>query len=303
MLLKINEITAKTILTKSGLPGADWVVNSYGGCQLGCTYCYAAQIARWHHPDEEWGSYLDVKTNAPELLKNELNKLSRRDARPGVSTHQNKIKSSKDFGFIFFSSVTDPYTGLEAKYHITRQCLQVFVDFGYEGAIGIQTKSPLVTQDIDILKKLKKVQVGFTVTTLDDQVARFLEPLAPPISARIEALKQLHDNGVSTYAFVGPILPHFVNNKKAINELLDALQHAGVSEVWFEHLNQSSKIKTRLYEYLQKNSPELIPDFESADTAEYRDNLNKIILDSMKNRPMTLALGKVIFHHDLPKKR
>jgi DNA repair photolyase len=158
---KINEIEAKSIFTKSGLPGSNWVINPYNGCLFACMYCYAAQIARWKHPDEEWGSYLDVKINAPLVLKQELTRLGR------------KLKT-KNFGSVFFSSVTDPYVGLEAKYKLTRKCLQVLADFGYHGRISVQTKSPLVTQDIDILKKLKNVTVGFTVTTLDDKVSRFL---------------------------------------------------------------------------------------------------------------------------------
>lgn len=166
-----------TILTKSGLPGSDRVINPYNGCLFGCMYCYASQIARWKHPDEEWGTYLDVKTNAPELLKKELEKLEK------------KLKT-KNFGSIFFSSVTDPYVGMEAKYRLTRKCLEVLADFGYSGEIAIQTKSPLVARDIDILKKLKKVVVGFTVTSLDDKVSRFLEVKAPPISHRIKTLKK-----------------------------------------------------------------------------------------------------------------
>ena len=289
MLTKINEITAKSILNKSGLPASDWDINPYNGCQFGCMYCYAAQIARWHHPGEEWGSFLDVKINAPELLKIELEKL--------------EIKfNKKDFGFIFFSSITDPYTGLEAKYQLTRKCLEVLADFGYEGGIGIQTKSPLVLKDIDILKRLKNVQVGFTVTTLDDKVSRFLEVAAPPVSARIQAIKELTAAGISTYAFIGPILPHFVNSQKEINQLLDELQSAGVTEVWFEHINLSSKIKARLFEYLKIEAPELIPEFEKADNREYRDQLNKVIFECLKGRNLKLGLNKIIYHHDLPKK-
>ena len=107
MTQKINEITAKTILTKTSLPGCDYVINPYNGCQFACMYCYAAQIARWKHPGEVWGSFLDVKINAPELLKKDLEKLE-------------KKHKSKNFGIIWFSSVTDPYTGMEAKYQLTK---------------------------------------------------------------------------------------------------------------------------------------------------------------------------------------
>jgi len=286
---KINEIKSKSIFTKSGLPGSDWVVNPYNGCLFSCMYCYAAQIARWKHPDEEWGSYLDVKINAPKILKQELSRLEK------------KLKT-KNFGSVFFSSVTDPYVGLEAKYHLTRQCLTVLADFGYESSISVQTKSPLITQDIDVLRRLKNVSVGFTVTTLEDKVARFLEVMAPPVSQRLDALKNLHKAGIPTYAFVGPLLPHFMNNPQTINKLLDRLQAVGVKEVWFEHINLSSKIKARLFQYLKKQAPELIADFDKADTQEYRDKLELMINQAMKGRNLKMGLGKIIYHHSLPKK-
>lgn len=296
MLTRVNEITAKTILTRSGLPGSDWVINPYNGCQMGCMYCYAAQIARWKHPAEEWGSYLDVKINAADLLKKELNKFSRRDAKSGFSTF------NKNFGSIFLSSVTDPYTPLEARYKLTRQCLEVLADFGYEGEINVQTKSPLATRDIDLLKKFKNIAIGYTITTLDDRVSRFMEVWAPSYTDRFNALAKLHENGISTYAFIGPIMPNVIDNAGRLNELFDKLEQVGVKKIWLEHINLSSKIKSRLFEYLQKTSPKLIPIFDQADNAHYRDKLNQVIFDCLKNRHFEIGLDKIIYHHDLPKK-
>lgn len=108
----IRELQAKSIFTKSGLPASDWVVNPYNGCLFGCSYCYAAQIARWRHPNEEWGTYLDVKINAPVLLKKELVTLASKARPPKL----------KNFGSVVFSSVTDPYVGMEAKYK-AKPCL------------------------------------------------------------------------------------------------------------------------------------------------------------------------------------
>lgn len=290
MVPKINIVEAKSIFIKSGLPGSDYVINPYNGCLFGCMYCYAAQIARWKHPNEVWGTYLGVKINAPDLLKKELINL------------QKRLKK-KNFGSIFFSSVTDPYVGMEVKYQLTRKCLEALADFGYEGNIYIQTKSPLITKDIGVLKRLKDVTVGFTVTTLDDKVSRFLEVKAPPVSSRIEALKKLHEEGINTYAFIGPILPHFINNEEKINQLLDKLQEVGVKEVWFEHINLSPKIKARLFNFLEKESPKLLSEFEKADTEEYREKLEKIIHKAMKGRNLKIGLNKVIYHRKLPKKK
>jgi len=291
MSLKINEIEAKSILIKSGLPVSDWVINCYNGCLFGCMYCYAAQIARWKHPNEEWGSYLDVKINAPQLLKKELDKLSMR--RPS---------SRYNFGSIFFSSVTDPYVGMEAKYKLTKKCLEVLLEFGYQGPVSILTKSPLVTRDIDLFKQFKDIEVGMTITGLDDKISRFLEVKAPPVTSRIKALKVLSDNAINTYAFVGPIVPHFIYNEEKIKEVIDKLEEIGVKKVWFEHLNLNSKIKDRLFNYLKKDSPELIPEFEKADTEEYREKLNKIIEKQMKGRKIKMGFKKVIYHKKLAKK-
>ncbi len=288
-LKHVREIEAKTILTKSGLPGADWVINPYNGCSFGCMYCYAAQIGRWKHPDEVWGEYVDIKIHAPELLEKELRVLEKKN-------------QSKNFGSIFFSSVTDPYMGLEAKYKLTRKCLEVLAHFGYEGEICIQTKSPLVTRDIDILSTFIDTKVGFTITTLDDKISRFLEGTAPRASARIKALEDLHKAGIKTYAFVGPLLPSSAT-KENVTTILDELTQVGISEVWFEHINLQKNIKDRLFEYLKNEAPELMIDFEKTETAQYRENLNAIISEAMVGRPFKMALGKVIFHRELPKKK
>jgi DNA repair photolyase len=288
MIPVIRELQAKTIFTKSGLPASDWVINPYNGCLFGCSYCYAAQIARWKHPGEEWGTYLDVKMNAPELLKKELISLEK------------KLKT-RNFGSIFFSSVTDPYVGMEVKYELTRKCLEVLADFGYEGSINVQTKSPLVTRDIDVFKRLKNIAVGCTVTTLDDAVSRFFEGNAPPVSKRIEALKKLHEAGIHTYAFIGPILPTVLTNEKQIVAVLDALEDAGVETVWFEHIHLQGSVKARLYEYLQKTKPELIAVFEQKDTGKYRQQINTVVQKAMQGRPMKLAMGNVIYHNEVKK--
>jgi DNA repair photolyase len=280
--IKIQEINVKSVLTISGLPDADWAVNPYVGCAFGCKYCYAAFIGRWKHPDKVWGDFVDVKTNAPEIFKNELEKLG-------------KKFQSKDFGSIFFSSVTDPYQGIEDKYQITRRCLVVLADFGYEGEISILTKSPLVCRDIDILSRLKSVSVGLTVTSLDDEVSGFLEGNASPASSRVKALKELHNAGISTYAFVGPLLPYFTARIDKLEKIFFGLKNAGVEEAYVEHINLSLKIRERLFDYLAK-TPELIPYFQKARDGEYRKNLEKIIYRLAEKHGIKIIGGKIMLH-------
>jgi len=284
MKFSINQIKAKSILQKSGLP-VDWVVNPYSGCRFGCKYCYAIFVGRWRHPDEEWGTYVDVKINAPELLKKEL-------------TNKLKRAKAKNIGSIFFSSVTDPYQGLEAKYQLTRKCLQVIKDLDYQGQISILTKSHLVTRDIDIFKQLKNVEVGLTVTSTGDSISQYLETYAPPNQERIKALKKLNQAGIKTYAFVGPLLPHFVWQEKKLEDLFNQLKQTGVSYIYLEHINLSKYIRDRLYKYL-KNKPRLLAKFKQAQKPEYRKKLDSLLMRLVKKTKLKLAYQKPFYHKDM----
>jgi len=275
--MKINLIKAKTIMQKTGLPDCDWVVNPYTGCRFGCKYCYAAFVGRFTHPNEEWGSYVDVKINAPELLKKEI---------------------SGKKGIILFSSVTDPYQGLEAKYQLTRKCLQVLVEAGYKDEVGILTKSGLVTRDIDLFKKLKNIHVGMTVTSTGDPISQYLETYATPNEDRLKALKKLHQAGIKTYAFVGPLLPHFVWLEKEMKLLLTELKKTGVSYIYLEHLNLSKYIRDRLYKYLKKDYPQELARFKQAQTPEYRLKLDKLLAKLIKQVGLKVAYGRAIYHKD-----
>ncbi len=281
----VREITAKTILQKSGLPDADWVVNPYTGCRFGCKYCYAAFVGRFTHPNESWGSYVDVKVNAPNLLHKEL------------SAKLKKLKN-KDIGTIFFSSVTDPYQGLEAKHKLTRQCLQVLVDLDYHGKIGILTKSHLVLRDVDLFKQLKNIEVGMTITSTGDPISKYLETFASPHEARLKTLTKLHDEGIATYAFVGPLLPHFVFQKDKLDTLLRAIKQTGITYIYLEHINLSPAIADRLFHALKKDHPELIKQFKEAQSSEYRKKLDILLAELVQKIGLSVAHQQAIYHHD-----
>lgn len=128
---------------------------------------------------------MDVKINAPEIL-------------------QKQLKRAR-MGRVMISSVTDAYQQIESKYKLTRQCLEILLQSQFP--VDILTKSPLVLRDIDLIKKFKDIEVGITITTNDEKMQKIFEPNAPSIIARIRTLKTLHDNGMKTYAFIGPVLP------------------------------------------------------------------------------------------------
>ena len=202
----IREVNAKTILSKSGI--TDYCINPYMGCSFGCTYCYAQLIIRKFHPGQEWGSYLDIKVNAPQLLEKEIKNAER--------------------GVVMLSSVTDPYQPLEKKYELTKRCLEILLEHDFP--ITILTRSPLVTRDIELLKKFGECTVGVSITTDNDAVKNLFEPLTPPFKTRIETLKTLHDSGLQTYSFIGPMLPM---NPRTVGESIAA----NVDHVFMDKLN------------------------------------------------------------------
>lgn len=179
----VKEIEAKTILSKSRI--YDYALNAYVGCSHDCRYCYAKFMKRFTGHREPWGEFVDAKVNAPELLAREIGK--------------------KKKGRVWISGVCDAYQHLEKKYQLTRRCLAILVENDWP--ITIQTKSPLVLRDIDLLKRAKDCEVGFTITTADEKVRAMFEPGAPPVAKRVEALRILHAEGISTFVMIAPMLP------------------------------------------------------------------------------------------------
>ncbi len=180
---------AKRILTPSRIPGVDYSLNPYIGCLHGCRYCYVARMPHIRARGLPWGTFVEAKANAPELLRRELPQ-----ARPGT---------------VVIGISTDPYQPPERRLQITRRILGVLSDLG--GVVGafeirLLTKSPLVLRDVGLLGELD-AEVGLSVTTDSEEVRRVFEPGAPPIPARVEALRELKRAGLRTYAFVGPMLP------------------------------------------------------------------------------------------------
>ncbi|HUN56372.1 MAG TPA: radical SAM protein [Smithella sp.] len=183
----IKEIHSKSVLSPSKI--YDYVVNPYVGCQHACTYCYARFMKRFTGHKEPWGDFVDVKINAPDLLSREIKK--------------------KRIGTVWVSGVCDPYQPPEAKYKLTRACLKILAQNNWP--VVIQTRSPLVCRDLDILKESKDIEVGLSITTANDAIRKIFEPYAPSVEKRLEAIKTLHQSGIKTYVMIAPILPEAEN--------------------------------------------------------------------------------------------
>jgi len=214
MMSVIHEITCKSLLNKSGIPGIDYTVNPYTGCLHACVYCYARFMARHTGHGMQWGSFCDVKVNALEILEKDLRK------RPA--------------GLVSLSTVTDPYQSPESRYGLTREILIRLASA--EFPVSILTKSDGVLRDLDVLKRFPagSIEVGFSLNTADDAVSRAFEPGAPPASKRIRALKILHAEGIRTWVFLAPLLPAL--SERSLTVLMDEIA-GSVDRVLADALN------------------------------------------------------------------
>jgi len=179
----IKEIYTKTILSKSKV--SDYTINPYIGCEHGCTYCYARFMKRYTGHRERWGTFVDAKINAAKLLQHEIKK--------------------KKVGRVWISGVCDPYQPIEQKYKLTRRCLAMLSKHGWP--VTIQTKSPLVERDLELLETFSDIEVGLTITTADEGIRKIFEPNCPSIKDRIETLEKLHSASLRTYVIIAPLLP------------------------------------------------------------------------------------------------
>lgn len=181
--MRAVEIQAKSILSKSKV--YRWTINPYRGCQHGCSYCYARFMKRFTHHEESWGNFVDAKVNAPGLLAEEVKK--------------------KKVGRVWISGVCDPYQPAEKECELTRRCLEVLQRNGWP--VTIQTKSPLVLRDLDLLKDFTEIEVIFSIGTGDEELRSIFEPKAPRIEERINALRILYREEVRTHVMIAPMLP------------------------------------------------------------------------------------------------
>ncbi len=279
--MRLTEVEAKSIIVPSKLPDADYVVNPYTGCEFGCVYCYASFMGKYIGEDiSEWGNYVSVKTNAVDLFKKDFPKIIAKGGHPTL----------------LMSSVTDAYQGVEKKYELARGILEVVASSEFEGRFEVLTKSPLVLRDLDHLSSIKNATVGMTITTTSDKISRFLELRAPHATRRLNTLSRLHDAGVNTYAFVGPLLPHFKFAHDELNDLFAAIADTGVQTVFVEHINMKKYIQERLNPQIAKTSSEIQDLYNGAKHKEHREELQAIIPELLEKHGLRLRLNEVLYH-------
>ncbi|XEC96910.1 radical SAM protein [Paenibacillus tarimensis] len=173
------------------LTGYSHTLNPYSGCAFSCSYCYVRRMPIALFREEEWGEWVDIKT----FDRNSFVKEWSRALSKGRVT-------------IFMSSSTDPYQPLEAEFGVTRAILDVMAEEP-PAFVMLQTRSPLVLRDRDLVKRLgSRIRVSMTLETDREDIRKALTPKAPPLAARWRAIQELQAEGIAVQAAVSPLLPH-----------------------------------------------------------------------------------------------
>jgi DNA repair photolyase len=231
----------KSIITRNSSPdvGFETSLNPYRGCEHGCIYCYARPTHEYlgFSAGLDFESKIMVKTNAPELLRAELE-----SSRWQPQT-------------LVLSGVTDPYQPIERKLCITRGCLEVLAKF--RNPVAIITKNRLVARDIDLLRNLaarNAMAVNISVTSLDSNLQRVLEPRTSSPQARLDAIRQLRSAGIPTGVMVAPIIPGLTDHE--VPKIVDACAKAGAQFAAYTIVRLPWAVAPLFEHWLEEHFPE-----------------------------------------------
>jgi DNA repair photolyase len=224
-----------------------WTINPYRGCEFACKYCYARYTHEFMEMRDgiEFEQKIYAKQHAADLLRQELR----------------KVKPGED---IALGTATDPYQPIEKKLEITRAILQEIARHsGLE--VGIVTKSAMVARDIDVLREIgehNRISVSFTVTTVDAELARTLEPRAPRPDLRLECLRKLREAGIRAGVICAPVLPEITDAPKQLEAVVRAAAQAKASHVYANPLFLKPCSAAVFLPFLKEHFPKLVPEYE-----------------------------------------
>jgi DNA repair photolyase len=219
---------AKSLLTKATgfIAAYDFTLNPYRGCQYGCSYCYAVAFSPNPQMRQDWGKWVIIKQNAAEILEKELESWYKKNPEKPPS--------------IYMSSVTDPYQPIESKENLTRHLLEVMI--AYRPILVIQTRSPIITRDIDILQRFKHLRINMSIPTGSELVRKDFEPRSPSIKARLNAVRAIKQSIDSLKGYVPklsititPLLPTLPGDEAAFINKLEIADRVVIQEFHASH--------------------------------------------------------------------
>ncbi|MFJ4444440.1 PA0069 family radical SAM protein [Pseudomonas sp. NPDC089422] len=232
---------AKSVISRNTSPDLpfDRSINPYRGCEHGCIYCYARPShAYWDlSPGLDFETKLIAKTNAAEVLAQQLSK-------PGYVCAPINLGAN-----------TDPYQPIEREHQLTRRLLEVLLRFRHP--VTIVTKGSLVLRDLDLLAEMasqRLARVMISLTTLDDDLKRVLEPRAASPKARLRAIRVLRDAGVPVGVLCSPMIPMI--NDSELEHLLEAAKEAGAQSAAYMMLRLPLEVAPLFEQWLHEHYPQ-----------------------------------------------
>jgi DNA repair photolyase len=243
------EIPARSLLnrTKPNMP-FQWTINPYRGCEFGCKYCYARYTHEFMELDAtDFEDKIYAKQAAAELLRQELGRVDRKE-------------------HIAIGTATDPYQPAERRFGRTRAILEVFAR--ERGRfLGITTKSGLVLRDVDLLREIARANVlgvNLTITTLDEKLARLLEPRAPRPALRLETVRRLSAAGICVSVLPNPIMPGITDGERSLDRLAKAAREAGALSFGGGPLFLMQSAQKVFFPFLERHFPALAPKYRAS---------------------------------------
>jgi DNA repair photolyase len=261
-----TEIEAKSILNRvRGMPFG-WSINPYRGCYHRCVFCYARNTHAYFERSglADWGSALYAKVNAPAVLRREL-------ASPRWKGEH-----------VAIGTATDPYQPIEGRYRITRGVLAELARA--HTSAHLITRSPLVVRDIDVLQELSRragASVCISLPTLDEALARKIEPTVAPPRQRLRTVRMLADAGLRVGVAVAPILPHLTDGEERLREVFAAAADAGAVSAWHSVLNLNEVARESYFGFLREHFPALVAPHEAYYRRKYAP---KALVDDIGER-------------------
>jgi DNA repair photolyase len=262
------EITCKSAINRvQGMPYLKWSLNPYGGCVHKCRFCFAVQyrVVADQGTQQDFGTRLFIKTNIVEVLARELR-------RPGLRGEH-----------ITVGTATDPYQPVEGRYKLTRGALALLRE--HANPVSLLTKSPMIVRDVDLLADLARLasaEVFFSITTVDLDLWRSVEPGTANPFQRLRAMRTLREAGVPAGVLMAPVLPGLTDSAASIEAVAAAAREHNAAYFSANALRLAPHVKEFYLGYIGDEYPELLARYERAYPGayappEYRDKLNRRI--------------------------
>lgn len=259
----INASESSPLISKTGFKGYDYCTNPYVGCGFGCSFCYVRFFIK--DPEHSWGDFVRVRKHVFTKLTKELKKPQR---APHVLKTNRNGKEYKSPGHIIkkldgtnellyagkrlvIGTMTDPYQPIERKNRITRQLLNKLLDTPVFNKVGIFTRSPIILEDLELIKKLPRARVHYSISPFPKEAMRKLEPLAIQTSRRLDTIRKLKEAGLRVHVNIAPAIPYY--SEEMTEQLAQDLGKIGVDEFFVDPVQPYNEAFKRMTECMEND--------------------------------------------------